>query len=586
MASPHATASPEHEQEPPTKQYPSDKIRYKEKVGGRSTNITLNAKVAARLFDVQVSLKTLSCKAVSTPATLGWLLDHCAVDIAVLKRKIHEANAGGGQGRVAPAKEGELLYPGIANILPGVSPSRVLPSLRRTADDWDEELGFMSLDNDPDILESVEEEVLQELAEKEDEMKVYIGETSKLLEFVKLFPPVCPVRECGHRMQAERVGSTHLTTSLYLICPDGHKSLWRSAEEAMDSQVPQVVQRVFHGALCEGMGFTEFSEFASEVGFKAPSERAWYEFQAGTLTRKGWMSAVLEVSEEDLEAVRKFVKERDAQTGTVVYADARFDSSRDGYHGTVPILDEQTGKLLHIVTLTRIETGSSWKTEDACIRKAFEELQAWGMNISECAHDDKASVDSILTELGIHSSKDLWHKAKKLCGKLKEDLGKAKKGQLGSVNDAKSVDDLMTLTVPILKAYMKEAGLDLKGKKAALVDRLWKHLDKEEVVADDAEGRLLKFPEVSKYKLADKLKTHIYTVCRARASEGDNDVQALCRDLHNAADHWAGDHSVCKEIVTIGVLTTGPRLQNACNDTFLQPNYYTYSNSDHVEYLM
>jgi hypothetical protein len=34
-------------------------------------------------------------------------------------------------------------------------------------------------------------------------------------------------------------------------------------------------------------------------------------------------------------------------------------------------------------------------------------------------------------------------------------------------------------------------------------------------------------------------------------------------------------------LVTIGVLTTGPRLQNACNDTFLQPNYYTYSNSDH-----
>jgi hypothetical protein len=34
-------------------------------------------------------------------------------------------------------------------------------------------------------------------------------------------------------------------------------------------------------------------------------------------------------------------------------------------------------------------------------------------------------------------------------------------------------------------------------------------------------------------------------------------------------------------IVSIGVLTTGPRLQNAYNDTFLQPNYYTYSNSDH-----
>lgn len=117
------------------------------------------------------------------------------------------------------------------------------------------------------------------------------------------------------------------------------------------------------------------------------------------------------------------------------------------------------------------------------------------------------------------------------------------------MNDAKSVADLMTLTVPIMKAYMKEAGLDLKGNKAVLVDRLWKHLDKEEVpVADDEEGRLLKFPEVSKYKLADKFKTHLYSVCRARTLAGDDDVQALCRDVHNAADHWAGDHSVCREI--------------------------------------
>lgn len=91
-----ASASPEHQQQPPSKQYPSDKIRYNEKVGGRSTNITLNAKVAARLFEVQSSLKTLSSKPVSTPATVGWLLDHCAGDIADLKKRISEANAGGG----------------------------------------------------------------------------------------------------------------------------------------------------------------------------------------------------------------------------------------------------------------------------------------------------------------------------------------------------------------------------------------------------------------------------------------------------------------------------------------------------------
>jgi hypothetical protein len=33
-------------------------------------------------------------------------------------------------------------------------------------------------------------------------------------------------------------------------------------------------------------------------------------------------------------------------------------------------------------------------------------------------------------------------------------------------------------------------------------------------------------------------------------------------------------------LVTIGVLTIGPRSQKACYDVHLTPNYYTYSNSD------
>jgi hypothetical protein len=33
-----------------------------------------------------------------------------------------------------------------------------------------------------------------------------------------------------------------------------------------------------------------------------------------------------------------------------------------------------TGKVLHVVTLTRIETGSAWKTEDAAVRLALEDF--------------------------------------------------------------------------------------------------------------------------------------------------------------------------------------------------------------------
>jgi hypothetical protein len=135
--------------------------------------------------------------------------------------------------------------------------------------------------------------------------------------------------------------------------------------------VPAVVHKMFHGAHYCGMGFTEFSEIISEVGFTFPSERAWYAFQNGTKTPEGWMATVLEVSEEDQGLARQFVKERDGEGGTVVYADARFDSSRDGFHGTVLIIDSKSMKVLHCVTLNQEEIGSSWTTEDAYIRKAF-----------------------------------------------------------------------------------------------------------------------------------------------------------------------------------------------------------------------
>jgi hypothetical protein len=120
---------------------------------------------------------------------------------------------------------------------------------------------------------------------------------------------------------------------------------------------------------------------------------------------------------------------------------------------------------------------------------------------------------------------------------------------LSSIAEAKYLTDLNTLTVPLLKDYLKAHGLDLKGNKPALVERVWSNLDKEEAAEEvDNDARLLKFPEVSRHKLADKLKTHLYFVCKARKDAGNDDVAALCKDLHNAADHWAGDHAVCREI--------------------------------------
>jgi hypothetical protein len=79
------------------------------------------------------------------------------------------------------------------------------------------------------------------------------------------------------------------------------------------------------------------------------------------------------------------------------------------------------------------------------------------------------------------------------------------------------------------------------------VDRVWSKLDKE-AEQIDIDTRSMRYPEVLTKRLPDKLKTHFYHACFARAEAQDDDTVLLCKDIVNAADHWAGIHSVCAEI--------------------------------------
>jgi hypothetical protein len=308
-----------------------------------------------------------------------------------------------------------------------------------------------------------------------------------------------------------------------------------------------VVQRAYHAALSAGWGYQGYLEISEELGLKPPSEKSWYRFQEGTPQQRGWSEVVEEVSAEDMAVNRREVIERDGEGGTVVYLDARFDSSREGYHGTVPVLDMLTGKVLALVTLTRKETGSSWKTEDAAVRQALEELEEGGVNVVEGVHDDKASVDGILAEYGIWSSKDLRHKCKSLTVKFRDDLARAKREGLGCAQEARATCDLKTLCVRQLQEHLKAQGLPIKGKKDVLVERVWASLDREGQEVDE-DTMLLKFPELSKHDLTAKLKTHVYTACRTRALAGDDNVDVLVFDIRNAALQWAGSHLGCEQL--------------------------------------
>jgi hypothetical protein len=106
------------------------------------------------------------------------------------------------------------------------------------------------------------------------------------------------------------------------------------------------------------------------------------------------------------------------------------------------------------------------------------------------------------------------------------------------------------------------------------MQRVWAHLDKNEEVAVDEDSRLLKYPEVSKHNLADKLRTHIYASCKKRAEIGDDSVDLLCKDIHNAANHWGGDHSVCQDL--------DPRKKFVLQKWGAEKAYYIQGGETHV----
>ncbi|KAL3700091.1 hypothetical protein R1sor_018113 [Riccia sorocarpa] len=50
------------------------------------------------------------------------------------------------------------------------------------------------------------------------------------------------------------------------------------------------------------------------------------------------------------------------------------------------------------------------------------------------------------------------------------------------------------------------------------------------------------------HDLACKLKSWIYTCAKNAAVRGDSTSELLTLDIHNAAGHWARDHSICRTL--------------------------------------
>ncbi|KAL3675849.1 hypothetical protein R1sor_025797 [Riccia sorocarpa] len=246
-------------------------------------------------------------------------------------------------------------------------------------------------------------------------------------------------------------------------------------------------------------------------------------------------------------------KLRETQEPAVCYVDARYDSSRSGFHGIVVFINQKTNLITEMVTLTRKEAGESWHIETAAIAKGIQALREQGVNIAEIIHDDNTAVDSLLTQTGIESQKDLWHKSKNLMGKFRSKLQDLKMSvKDSSVESAERIEELNLYTVKQLKDWAKGKHLVLGGNKSDLVKRIAEHLfDLPSMTGPVPEGRAsrgrpLAYPELYQNDVAYKLKSWIYTCCRTAAKRGEVSPNILVLDIITAADHWAGLHDMCR----------------------------------------
>ncbi|KAL2633711.1 hypothetical protein R1flu_005190 [Riccia fluitans] len=161
-----------------------------------------------------------------------------------------------------------------------------------------------------------------------------------------------------------------------------------------------------------------------------------------------------------------------------------------------------------MVTLTRKETCSSWKIDTQALELALKILEDKGLTIGEVIHDDNAQVDAILKDHNIMSQKDLWHKFE---------------GVLPGAQSATVRIQIATRATGVGSSQVTRGRCKYGNPETTVVE-----------VSQIGSPRHSVQAEV--------MDLHVCEECRL---EDDATQELLTMDIHNAADHWAGDHTTC-----------------------------------------
>ncbi|KAL3691385.1 hypothetical protein R1sor_005036 [Riccia sorocarpa] len=360
---------------------------------------------------------------------------------------------------------------------------------------------------------------------------------SKISEFFMQYIVCCPTVNCGRKFLPPKISEFQQLWSLQMKCPSGHTFSYLSGDLEKNHGTPDITGRLYHSSLCSGMTHVCLESLCEELGLYVPRRGHFFDFQSGKKRKPGWIAAAIDLWQEQKDKIQEELLR--AGKPLVVYVDCRFDSSRSGFHGTLPVINMEDDRVIEMVTLTRKETGSSWRNESTALEQALTALESKGLILEEVVHDDNSQVDAILNQHNIVSQKDLWHKCKNIMGKFKELLQEKRRSPTDStVEAATTIAQVAVFSMAQLKEYCRQQGLLQSGNKLQLVQCVSVHLNLEEAGANTEiqRHRPLRYHELAAHDIAYKLKSWIYTCAKNAAKRGDTTPEKC------VVENWGVDH--------------------------------------------
>ncbi|GBG74674.1 hypothetical protein CBR_g19082 [Chara braunii] len=399
-------------------------------------------------------------------------------------------------------------------------------------------------------------------ASVEEAMALWSGPTApdvvflepvKLLQLLAMFHLYCPWHKGSCRVSVESVSYPSQLCKLTFVCDKKCKWMWHTTLVTTNVYQSRLMQQLFHATVTACLTFTLLDNFCVCLGMCSVHKPTFYKFmRTEPGGPEGWNAKVVRQGIKYCELAIDTVIRRGELVTLMV--DGRYDSVKGAQHCTVTSMEYETRLVVGIHTLRpKIEAKASNALEVSAVVQVLRGLMDKGLKIRCVVSDDCAALGPKLRAMNIEWQKDCHHKIKNIRKHFHSMLQLKEAKKVSSPHDCVSEAQFMQFTKKRLKEALEQHfGPDVltpaeeRMKKsdfvAVVIRKMYPYGSRLNARALETDpGGLTEYH-------AHEVGMWFLRACQLCREEG-GDADSLYRDILLVADHWAGDHSGCVDVI-------------------------------------